>query len=45
MTPDSIRQHSGTGRPAGADPFIDGLEQLTGKVLKKGRPGPKPGIK
>jgi putative transposase len=45
ITPDSIRQHSGTGRPADADPFIDGLEQLTGKVLKKGRPGPKPGIK
>lgn len=40
-----IRQHTGTGRPAGRAVFIESLERLTGKSLKKGRPGPKSGIK
>jgi putative transposase len=40
-----IRQHTGTGRPAGGKAFIAELEALTGKSLQKGRPGPKTGIK
>ena len=36
-----IRQHAGTGRPVGREDFIEGLEILTGKSLKKGKPGPK----
>ncbi len=40
-----IRQHAGTGRPAGRAVFIERLERLMGKPLKKGRPGPKSGIK
>jgi len=41
----TIRQHTGTGRPAGGKIFIDRLEARTGKILKKGKPGPKPRIK
>ena len=41
---DLIRQHGRTGRPAGDKDFIEHLEKLTGKPLKKGRPGPK-GVK
>ncbi len=37
-----IRKNSRTGRPLGKEGFIDALEGLTGKVLKKGKPGPKP---
>ena len=40
-----IRQHSRTGRPAGGESFIEWLELLTDKRLKKGKPGPKPAIK
>ena len=40
-----IRQHTGTGRPAGRGVFIERLERMTGISLKKGRPGPKSGIK
>lgn len=36
-----IRQHAGTGRPVGRKEFIESLEILTGKSLKKGKPGPK----
>jgi putative transposase len=42
---DKIRLHTGTGRPAGDKSFIEKLETLTGRSLKKGRPGPKPRIK
>lgn len=31
-----------TGRPAGSDKFVLRMEKLTGRVLRKGRPGPKP---
>ena len=41
----TIQQHAKTGRPVGSEAFIEGLEVLTGKSLKKGKPGPKPGIK
>jgi putative transposase len=40
----TIRTHSGTGRPAGDDLFVGRLEALTGKNLKKGKPGPKPAV-
>ncbi len=40
-----IRQHTGTGRPAGRAVFIESLERVTGKSLRKGRPGPKSGMK
>lgn len=36
-----IREHSRTGRPLGASPFVERLEQLTGRRLKKAKPGPK----
>ncbi len=40
-----IRRCSTTGRPAGDKSFIEGLETLTGRELRKRKPGPKPGIK
>ena len=39
---DIIRKHSRSGRPAGDEKFIDALEQLTQRRLKKQKPGPKP---
>jgi putative transposase len=39
-----ILKHSATGRPLGNKQFIDKLEKLTGRSLKKGRPGPKTGV-
>ena len=36
-----IEQHSRTGRPFGRDHFVDKLEQLTGRILKKQSPGRK----
>lgn len=41
----AIRRHTGTGRPAGGEVFMEVLEALTGTSLKKGRPGSKPVIK
>lgn len=38
---DAIRSHEKTGRPLGSDEFIDRLEQLTARSLKKQKPGPK----
>ncbi|MFQ6006854.1 MAG: transposase [Woeseia sp.] len=38
---DKIRLHSRTGRPAGSKSFIEHLESITGRRLKKKRPGPK----
>jgi putative transposase len=40
-----IRRHGRTGRPAGSDAFVEKLEGLTGKDLKKGKPGPKRPVK
>lgn len=37
----SIRQLSSSGRPAGGDQFIEKLETMTGRKLKKKRPGRK----
>lgn len=39
----SIRRHSRTGRPAGDDSFLRHLEDMTGRRLRRRRPGPKPG--
>ena len=36
-----FREHACTGRPLGDEKFIIKLEEITGKVLKKGKPGPK----
>jgi len=38
---DSIRQHERTGRPMGSEGFLNDLEQMTGRVLKRQKPGPK----
>jgi putative transposase len=38
---DSIRRFSRTGRPAGDEWFVEQLEALTGRDLKKRKPGPK----
>jgi len=37
-----IAKHLRTGRPLGSDAFIEELERLTGRVLKRKPPGPKP---
>lgn len=36
-----IRKHNRTGRPAGSDSFVDQMEALSGRCLKKKAPGPK----
>lgn len=42
---EDIRRSSTTGRPAGDASFVTKLEALTGRELKKRKPGPKPAIK
>lgn len=37
-----IRQHTRTGRPLGDESFIDRIEGLLGRRLKKRKPGPAP---
>ncbi len=37
----SFRLHSKTGRPLGGDEFVQKLEKMTGRSLKKLKPGPK----
>jgi putative transposase len=36
-----LRQHERTGRPLGNAQFIRQLEQLTGRMLRKLKPGPR----
>ncbi|MEA1991141.1 MAG: transposase [Thermodesulfobacteriota bacterium] len=36
-----LRQHERTGRPLGSELFIDKLEVLLGRLLRKKKPGPK----
>jgi len=38
---EDFRRHERTGRPLGSDDFISRLEKLTGRVLRKQKPGPK----
>jgi putative transposase len=40
-----VQKHSATGRPLGNKQFIIDLEKLTGRSLKKGKPGPKTRVK
>jgi len=37
-----LREHGCTGRPLGSPTFIDRLESLVGRLLKRQKPGPKP---
>jgi putative transposase len=37
----TLRQHSRTGRPLGGDDFVETVEKITGRSLKKRKPGPK----
>lgn len=36
-----FKSHALTGRPLGNSDFIDRLEKITGRCLRKGKPGPK----
>jgi len=36
-----FEQHSRTGRPLGGETFLKALEQKLGRILTKGKPGPK----
>lgn len=38
-----IHQHERTGSPLGGESFINRLERLTSRVLRKKKPGPKNG--
>jgi len=38
---DSFEQHERTGRPLGAESFIEKAERLLSRELKKKKPGPK----
>ena len=38
---ESIREHERTGRPLGNEMFLDQIEQRTGRVVRKQKPGPK----
>jgi len=38
----SLRSHSNTGRPAGTMEFVAQLEQISGRILRKRKPGPRP---
>jgi len=39
-----IKKHSRTGRPLGDERFVRSLERITGRVLRRRRPGPKHGM-
>lgn len=39
----TLRAHASTGRPAGSDEFVAALERVTGRALRKRKPGPRPG--
>ena len=38
---DSIRLHTRTGRPLGAESFIAAAERMAGRTLRPGKPGRK----
>jgi len=40
-----LRRHTRTGRPLGSDDFLDLAERATGRELRPGRPGRKPGLR
>jgi len=37
-----LRKHARTGRPLGSDTFVSQLEELTGRMLRPRKRGPKP---
>jgi len=37
----AIRKHERTGRPLGAEAFVEHLETALERPLKRGKPGPK----
>jgi len=39
---EALRRHERTGRPLGSTAFMDRLEGMLGRPLKKRKPGPKP---
>ncbi len=38
----ALRRHERSGRPLGSEEFVAGLETALGRVLRRGKPGPKP---
>jgi putative transposase len=38
---DALRGHARTGRPLGSAGFVEALERITGRALKKRKPGPR----
>ena len=38
---ENIRKHERTGRPLGSEGFVERLESASGRLLKRGKPGPK----
>ena len=42
---EDIQKHTSSGRPAGNEQFIDKLEAISGRELKRKKPGPKSAIK
>jgi len=40
-----LRRHERTGRPLGGAMFVRGLEAVLGRMLSRGKPGPKGGRK
>ena len=38
---ETLRQHERTGRPLGSDKFMARIERITGRLLRKQKPGPK----
>ena len=38
---ETLRRHERSGRPLGSEAFLDRLESLTSRKLKKQKPGPK----
>lgn len=36
-----LRKHTSTGRPLGSEAFVERLEELLGRFLRKRKPGPK----
>jgi putative transposase len=38
---DLLHRHERTGRPMGAEVFVEGLEKRMGRVLRPQKPGPK----
>ncbi|MDQ0471717.1 hypothetical protein [Labrys wisconsinensis] len=39
---DRLRAAESIGRPLGDEAFLDRIEAITGRSLRRGKPGPKP---